>query len=508
MPLARSRNVRIGVPLALPLAVALARLSVGAALPLVPDEAYYWEWSRHLAAGYFDHPPAIALLIRGGTSLLGDTPAGVRLLPQMAGLAGTLACVLLAARLGGEQAARRTALLTASVPLAGLGLVLATPDSPLLAAVALTLVALERAVGRDPRERAAVGWWALGGAGLGLALLSKYTAILLAGGVLIAVLTHRELRRHLAHPGPYVGAAVAAALTIPVLVWNSRHRWVSFAFQLGHGLNADSGSPLRRELTYVGTLALLASPILFALLVSGVGRALRARSGGAAYLLGVVAATWACFFALSALRHRVEPNWAAPAFIAAAPLVALGRVAERGARWLHRGAASGFLLTAVGCACTAVPAMLPARARRPLERNLEWGTLAREVARIRAALGRERIRPWLAADRYQQASELAVTLPDHPTVFSLNLNGRSNQYDLWPGFDQRAAVGDDMLLVLEDKTDARVVLSGLRPHFESVERQEPPAASPDGASAPPRAGHQLWLLRGWRGGWPRSPAAR
>ena len=24
---------------------------------LLPDEATYWVWSRHLAASYFDHPP-------------------------------------------------------------------------------------------------------------------------------------------------------------------------------------------------------------------------------------------------------------------------------------------------------------------------------------------------------------------------------------------------------------------------------------------------------------------
>ena len=32
--------------------------------PLVPDEAYYWVWSRHLAGGYFDHPPVVAYMIR------------------------------------------------------------------------------------------------------------------------------------------------------------------------------------------------------------------------------------------------------------------------------------------------------------------------------------------------------------------------------------------------------------------------------------------------------------
>ena len=47
-------------------------------LPLTADEAYYWMWSKHLAFGYYDHPPAIAWIIRAGTALLGDTAFGVR----------------------------------------------------------------------------------------------------------------------------------------------------------------------------------------------------------------------------------------------------------------------------------------------------------------------------------------------------------------------------------------------------------------------------------------------
>jgi len=45
------------------LAIAVAvRLVAAALVPLAPDETYYWDWSRHLAGGYFDHPPMIAVL--------------------------------------------------------------------------------------------------------------------------------------------------------------------------------------------------------------------------------------------------------------------------------------------------------------------------------------------------------------------------------------------------------------------------------------------------------------
>ena len=72
----RSTMMVLGIILLL-----LLRALAGALLPLSADEAYYWLWSKHLAWGYYDHPPVIAFLIRAGTSVFGDTPLGLRAFP-------------------------------------------------------------------------------------------------------------------------------------------------------------------------------------------------------------------------------------------------------------------------------------------------------------------------------------------------------------------------------------------------------------------------------------------
>ena len=61
------------------LALVLVRLVAAAFTPLTFDEAYYWMWSKALAGGYYDHPPMVALVIRAGTLIAGDTAFGVRL---------------------------------------------------------------------------------------------------------------------------------------------------------------------------------------------------------------------------------------------------------------------------------------------------------------------------------------------------------------------------------------------------------------------------------------------
>ena len=61
------------------LALVGLRLVAAAVTPITFDEAYYWMWSKHLAGGYYDHPPMVAVVIRLGTLIAGDTEFGVRL---------------------------------------------------------------------------------------------------------------------------------------------------------------------------------------------------------------------------------------------------------------------------------------------------------------------------------------------------------------------------------------------------------------------------------------------
>src|SRR3954467_9721762 len=62
------------------LALVALRLVAAAFTPITFDEAYYWMWSKDLAGGYYDHPPMVAIVIRLGTMIAGNTEFGVRLI--------------------------------------------------------------------------------------------------------------------------------------------------------------------------------------------------------------------------------------------------------------------------------------------------------------------------------------------------------------------------------------------------------------------------------------------
>ncbi|GAC1683071.1 MAG: glycosyltransferase family 39 protein [Gemmatimonadaceae bacterium] len=482
---------------------AVGRAILASLVPLFPDETYYWEWSRHLAAGYFDHPPAIALLVRFGTVLLGDTPLGVRLGALVAGTVAMLACLTIARRLAGDRAAFIAALILTCLPLAAAGLVLATPDAPLLCAAALGVAAIERALDAPARSTHATRWWGAAGLCLGAAFSSKFTAILLPAGVVVGLLLRPSLRRRFAEPGPWVACAVAILVFSPVLVWNARHDWIAFRFQLQHGLGTPSGSAWNRELQMVAGQAGLASPILFVLLVIAVGRHLRRSASDGTFVLAFMAAFTFLFFAYSATRRSVEANWPAPSLIPAIPLLAsVGVVASsRWRRWLQVGLIAGGALVALVYVQALVP-ILPIAARRdPIARAAGWNLLAASVAsaRARAATGASpRRHVWIAADRYQDASEIAFHIADHPPVSALNLAGRPNQYALWPRFADQAKAGDALVVATDEGADPPVIRA-LRPHFVLATAFADVALTRGGRVAATR---RVWILDDWRATWP------
>src|ERR1700741_837292 len=111
------------------LALVALRLVAAAWTPLTFDEAYYWMWSKALAGGYYDHPPMVAIVIRLGTMIAGDTPFGVRLASILLGLPRSWAIYRPAESLFGGQriAASETILLNVTL-MAAVGSLIVTPD--------------------------------------------------------------------------------------------------------------------------------------------------------------------------------------------------------------------------------------------------------------------------------------------------------------------------------------------------------------------------------------------
>ena len=374
---------------------------VAATTPLAPDEAYYWVWSRALAPGYLDHPPMVALWIWLGTAIAGDGALGVRLLGPLSGLAGAWLLV----RAGGDLLGSRAqgliaALLLNATLLLGIGAVTITPDTPLLFFWTLALFAL----GRVLRTGAPI-WWALVGVAVGLALDSKYTAVLLPLAIFLWLVWVPDLRHWLRRPAPWIAAVIALAFFAPVLLWNAQHAWASFTKQGGR---AGDWQPARAA-QYLGELIGgqigLATPILAILFTIGIGSAARQgwRQHPTASLLALLTLLPGLVFLEHALGDRVQANW--PAIIYPAAALAAAAYAPR---WYRSALGLGFGLTAiVYLQATATPIALPMRLDPTLLRLGGWSSLSAnlEVSRQNANAA------FIVSDNYGHAALLARLLP-------------------------------------------------------------------------------------------------
>ena len=291
-------------------------------LELTFDEAYYALWSRHLSFGYLDHPPMVALLIRASTSLFGGSEIGVRALSLLVVGAMPALIALIAWRLfGSKEKAALAALMWIGMPLVAIGAVFVTPDAPLVVFWTLGLAAMVE-VWRTGEKR----WLIALGLALGLALQSKFTAAFFAAGVGLALVATPSLRRWLVSPALFAGLAVALVIFMPFVAWNAVHGWATFAKQLGRA-PPNGFAPYYLAEFFVAQIGLM-NPLVFAALVPAVAAipwraSVSPRSPDEARrILACTIAPAAVYFLLHSLHDRVQGNWLAPLYPAAAILAA------------------------------------------------------------------------------------------------------------------------------------------------------------------------------------------
>ncbi|AGA89203.1 hypothetical protein Thimo_0333 [Thioflavicoccus mobilis 8321] len=416
--------------------ITLWRLAVAWLLPVTQDEAYYFDWARALAWGYFDHPPGVAVLGLGTWLAPGSAPfstLAARLGNLLAATATLLVLLAFYRRCGLRAPGDRLvalALAAASLP-AIAGGILATPDTALALAWALALHEALAALQGDRRR------WLTAGLAVGLGLLGKYTMVLIGPVLLWAIL--RADPRALRTPWPYLGGLVALLVFLPHVLWNADHGWVTMRFQFGHGFAVASGPLVEAPLPmpigappaaeaasvvtsapgsagvagYLGTqvalLGLLVLPLTASLLGRGGPRRIAATVSAtlepkARALLGAASVFPLAFFALVAWRSDVEPNWPVVYLLGAAPLAALA--ARPWWRWVLAAAAVNLLLAtlyAVHGATGAPP--LPAGQERILRETHGFRALAAAVAGLDGPI---------FADRYQTTAMLRFYAPGLP----------------------------------------------------------------------------------------------
>jgi len=296
----------------------LLRLVFLGSANLLPEEAYYWNYSQHLDIGYLDHPPMVAWLIWLGTAFFGDNEFGVRIGAYICWLLTATFSFYLARNLFDKATAIACATLVAVVPFYFSTGFLMMPDAPLTAAWAATLFFLERALLGEKR----LAWFGAG-LSLGLGLLSKYTILLLGPAALLFVLIDPKSRQWLGRKEPYLAAALSVLLFSPVIYWNATHQWMSFAFQGSRRVGGAFQFTLPSLIVSVAVLLTPTGFIAAAVSLKANASAVRSRTDTKrALFILLFTLVPLSVFVLFSLFHDNKPNWTGPLWLAVLPFVA------------------------------------------------------------------------------------------------------------------------------------------------------------------------------------------
>ncbi|MBW6459331.1 MAG: glycosyltransferase family 39 protein [Bacteroidales bacterium] len=391
---------------------------------LFKDEAYYFFYSRHLAWGYYDHPPLPALLIRIGYFLF-NNELGVRLLVVLL----SAVTLLMLQRLARNVHFGLYAILFLSFPVFHITGFMAIPDALLVFFTALFFLTYRKFA----HNRSVLNAVILGIVMAGM-FYSKYL------GIIIIFFTVLSDLRLLGSFKFWLAVAVTTLLFMPHLVWQYIHDFPTFYYHLLERSHDEFFEWVNFG-DYLAGQAAMVNPLLFIPVIwhlfrfkpeNEYERALKFSAAGSLLLP-----------LLLMLRGRVEANWTIAGLV---PLFIIACIAfERHIklkRYLNYAFGISFVLILAARLMLVIDIIPePYRDKIHIESH-GWKEFAEEVNR------RAGERPVVFVSSYQNASEYRFYTGKEAFSYNSEMY-RSNQYDL-VGIE-RGLQGREVLVVISGK---------------------------------------------------------
>ena len=435
---------------------------------LVGDEAHYWEWSRRLMLSYYTKGPGVAWVIAASTAVFGDSAWAVRLPSVLLASVMTLTAGWLGGAVSGgdRRAAWFAALAVTIVPGYLATSLLMTIDQPYTTCWLLA-VALAYRYGQRP----GYGWAAALGLVLGVAVLFKYTALLLLPGLVWWWVWGRGgAARGWKHGGTVVGVML---LTMsPILIWNASRGWPTVSHQLGRlhlpggdeavGFHWDWRDPLEFLGAQAGILGLtgvvlvwIAAKRAWAWRQQGDGR----WAGGSLLLASALPILG--FYGVLCVFKACQGNWAIAGYSGLMVLVGLVLPGEMD-RWQGRRRSvcraswrflQGFaVVMMLALFCGPFVLRYVPGTETVVERTTGNRDRAVEIEALRQALREETGQePFVICGHYMASSLLAFYLPDQPSTYTAMhaFGGRRSAYDFFEDtrLDDPALHGRPVVLI-------------------------------------------------------------
>ena len=409
--------------------VTFFRLWYARYVDLVPDEGYFWVWSKHFALSYRDKGPLVAWTIAVSTHLFGDTVFGVRFFAVLLSAGIAFQLFRLAERLYDDRTALWSVGVAGIIPMFAVGSILMTIDP-----LSVFFWALGANLSWSAFETGKLRYWVLLGLAIGVGFLAKFTnAVQLAAVALF--LCWSKPHRHFLFSWQSLATLCAFGIaSFPVFWWNAETGWLHVqALHERSGIQHSFGIHPWQFLQYLGGIfAVVSPPIMAGMFVAAIG--LWRREGDQArvkHLLSQFLLVQVMFLPFG-LNNKGEPNWIAPSLIAGIILLVVfwrQLIARNSAwRWVT-WCALGLSLVATIFLHLIIFLRLPLK-YDPLCRAEGWVDFAKHVEKARQETHPDLL---IGNDRVP-ASMMEFYLPDHPVAYVQPEAYGANQFTLWPGY--------------------------------------------------------------------------
>jgi 4-amino-4-deoxy-L-arabinose transferase-like glycosyltransferase len=396
---------------------------------LVPDEAYFWVWSKHFALSYRDKGPLVAWTIAVGTHLFGDTVFGVRFFAVLLSAGTAFQLFRLAERLYDDRTALWCVGVAGIIPMFSVGSILMTIDP-----LSVFFWAWGANLSWSAFETGRMRYWMLLGLAIGIGFLAKFINAVQLVGVALFLYWSKSYRHFLFSRQSLATLFAFGVSSFPVFWWNMQTGWLHVeALHERSGIQHSFGIHPWEFLQYLGEIfAVVSPPIMAGMFVAAIGLwRFESDDARVKHLLSQFLPVQIMFL-IFGLNNKGQPNWIAPSLITGIVLLVVfwRQLMARSPIWRWvAGLALGLSLVMTVFLHIVIFLRLPFK-YDPMHRAEGWLDFAQHVQKARQETHPDLL---IGNDRVP-ASMMQFYLPDHPFAYVQPEPYGKSQFTLWPGY--------------------------------------------------------------------------
>jgi len=444
------------------------------------DEAYYFNWAKHVDFGYYSKPPMLSWLIYLTTSIFGDSEVAIKIGSMLLYPITTFVIYLIAKELFDKKVALYTALIFFTLPSVWMSSMIISTDVVLLLFWSLALLFFIKALYHDRGSD-----WIWAGLFSGAGLMSKYNFIFFLISVILVLALIPKFRKHFQNKNLYITIVIAFVVFLPNLIWNYNNDFVSFSHTSDlSGMKEKVFHP-NKFFEFFGLQFLVFGPILFYYFWVMVFK--RAIVKNEKYLiLFLFAITTLAVIMILTFYSRSYANWAAVTYVSATIMVVAYLIEQKKEKLLKLSVVIHTLLAVVFFHYHTLAALAGVELTRkidPYKRVSGWSDVGAQIVKAH----KEYPNTILLTDGRTEVAQFDYYTKEKTYIWNPT-HVMENQYHITRDLNRQK--GKDFLFVSDEGVD------GMSAFFDSVK----PAGRVNVSMYPDyNRSYNLFVLRNFKG---------